>query len=82
VTTTAALFFLRLIQKNINAMPAKTTTTTGTAMAACIPGEDIPLLACFCRSFVALLAALEAKALGELVVPDNILVLVAVSVTD
>ena len=53
------LFLLRLMQKNINAIAASTTTTTGTATAACIPGDDM-VLASACKSFDALLAALDA----------------------
>ncbi|KAK5945741.1 hypothetical protein PMZ80_002949 [Knufia obscura] len=45
------------MQKNINASAASTATTTGTAIAACMPGEDM-VLASACRSFSELFAAL------------------------
>lgn len=58
-------FFLLRIQKNIIAIMPSTTTTIGTATAACIPGEDIVLDSLW-RLSAALLAALEAEALVEL----------------
>ena len=59
---------------NIKAKTAIATSTTGTATAACIPGDDIAPLDSLCRSLVELLAALEATALDELAGVEAVLV--------
>lgn len=74
------LFLRRLMMKNIRAIAAITTTTTGTATAACIPGLDMGPAACACSSLLVLplLAALvplawadELAALDEVAAPVN-----------
>lgn len=60
VPSVASLRFLLLrTQKNMRPNTASTTTTIGTATAACIPGDDM-VTDSACKSFAELLAALDA----------------------